>query len=307
MRPSVTATESGRPHLYAEPTVRPAHRRDLPLLGAIFRAADADFAHLADADSPEARAVDAEVAADVGLSLDAHPADAWVAAAGDRIIGFAAATVRGRHWHLTYLFVRPEWQGRGLGGRLLAALHTAARRRGCDVFTTEPSADARGLRSYLKLGMLPAPPALLLDATDPVFPPLLWQDGLEATALSADDEASLNTVGDIDIAVRGVRRPEDIRRWLSEGATGLLLLDRRSAVPVGYLLLRGEYPGIWRFGPAAAIDPTRTAALIARALHAAAVPPLLAAGFRPTRLAPLLATAPIGRWDRYVFGDLDLP
>ena len=40
--------------------------------------------------------------------------------------------------------------------------------------------------------------------------------------------------------------------------------------------------------------------------HHALIPPLLAAGFRPERVFPLLASAPIGRWDRYVFADLDV-
>ena len=38
----------------------------------------------------------------------------------------------------------------------------------------------------------------------------------------------------------------------------------------------------------------------------AAIALLLAAGFRPTRLNPFFASAPIGRFDRYVLHDDDL-
>jgi hypothetical protein len=37
----------------------------------------------------------------------------------------------------------------------------------------------------------------------------------------------------------------------------------------------------------------------------AAVDPLIAARFRPAFLMPFLASEPIGRFDRYVFHDLD--
>ena len=314
--------------VHNEARIRPARADDLTRVAPIYRLADADYAHLRDVDGPEARGIDATVAADLAVAFAHDPEDVWLAEAAGEGIGFAAATVRGRHWYLSYLFVRPEWQGKGIGRRLLAAIHASGVRRGCDVFSTEPSADPRGMSAYLALGLLPAAPALVLEATAPDFPPLPWDDRLEPVPFGAGDDAALATVGDIDAFVRGVRRPEDHLRWLGEGALGLLLLTRASATPAGYALLRRDpdHRDDWRIGPAAAMDSDRAVAVVTRALHAAselpgpgdrwrvavpgenrqAIDRLLAARFRPGRLAPMLASGPIGNWDRYVFGDLDV-
>jgi len=319
-------SRAARPTADVDPVIRPAEPGDLPRAAPIYRLADADHAHLRDDAGPEAREIDAAAEADLVVAFAHHPEDVWVAEAAGEVVGFAAATVRGRHWYLSYLFVRPEWQGAGIGSRLLRAIHASGVRRGCDVFSTAPSADPRAVAAYLRLGMVPAMPALVLEATEPAFPPLPWGDDLEAVAFGSGDEAAIATVGDIDAFARGVRRPEDHLRWLEEGARGLLLLRREGATPAGYALLRPEPGETWRIGPAAALDADRVDDVVTRALHAAskieldvrrwrvAVPGenreglarLLAARFRPARLAPMLASGPIGRWDRYLFGDLDV-
>ncbi|MCC6313353.1 MAG: GNAT family N-acetyltransferase [Thermomicrobiales bacterium] len=303
---------------------RRARPDELAAIAPIFRHADRDYADLPDG-APNAAAVDAAALADLRV-LAAHPDGVWVAERDGSVVGFAAAAIRGRLWHLAYLFVEPTAQGHGVGGALAQAIHTAGAAAGCDVFTTEPSADDRALRCYFRLGMLPRPPAALLRARSPLFPPLLRDDGLEAMPLAADDDSQLETLGDLDALTRGGRRPEDLRRWLRDGGRGALLLRRETGAPAGYAVARPVDAGVWRLGPVAAVDAAAFALVLERALAMAGSVPaphaiwladvpgenhgalrrLLAAGFAPIRLAPLLASGPTGRWDAYLFGDLDV-
>lgn len=259
--------------------------------------------------------------------LAAHrrrPSDlALVAVRDGKVRGVGSIVVREGHAHITYLFVHPEFQNQGVGRALLNAL--AAHAASCHVLSLHASPDPRALTRYLTLGPRPMPPTVRFTATAPRFPSLDLRDHLVPVPLRADDAATLATVGDIDRAVRGVRRPDDLREWLASGATGALLLQHGTTVPAGYFLIdhTGEQAAI---GPVAAMDVERFADVLARALHAAsespaagkpwrvdfpaenhvAVAPLLAAGFRPQRLIPYLATGTIGAWDRYIFHDDDL-
>lgn len=304
--------------------IRAARAADLPIAAPIYRHADADDRHVADG-SPEGAELDAAVLADLEVLLAGPPGSVQVAEIGGVLAGFAGASIVGRHWHLVYLFVEPAHQGRGVGGRLLAAVHRAGVEAGCAAFTTEPSADPRALTAYFRLGMLPRPPAVRLSATDPSFPAPRWDDEFGAIPVGAEDGALLETIGDIDAVVRGGRRPHEHRRWLAAGGSAFLFQRRGHDAPAGYVVIQREEHRRWRLGPAAAMDAELVPAITARALVAAsslhrpgdrwrldlpgenhaALPPLLAAGFRPERLSPLLASAPIGRWDRYVFAGLD--
>jgi GNAT acetyltransferase-like protein len=208
---------------------------------------------------------------------------------------------------------------------LLDQLREAARQAGCTIFTLQASDDPRALTSYFRFGLFPLAPNVVWSGQQPSFPAQRMDNPFEAVPLTCEDEATLNTVGDIDKAVRGVRRWHDLVRWLREGESGALLIDRPSGRPAGYYLVSSGTENA-RIGPVAAMDRERfaevlgTALTAAGALHApdriwklampgenqAAVAPLLAAGFRPDYATTFFASEPIGRFDRYVFHDLDL-
>lgn len=317
-----------------EPIIRRASGDDFAAGASVYIAAEAqqaaarrarprwpsDAARAAERDDAEA-----DLAALAGRSSDL----ALVAEREGRVVGVGGIIVRERHAHVTYLFVHPAWQGQGIGRALLN--HLAAHAAGCDLLSLHASPDPRALTRYLTLGLRPMPPTVRFAAASPRFPSLNLQDQLEAQPLHADDAAMLATVSDIDRAVRGVRRTDDLRSWLASGATGALLVQRGTSVPVGYFLIdpadhQAGMGSVATIGPVAAMDVERVPDVLGRALHAAgavsdgdrpwrvdfpaenqaAVAPLLAAGFRPQRLISYLATGTIGRWDRYIFHDDDV-
>jgi GNAT superfamily N-acetyltransferase len=310
-----------------EVSIRPARSDDLRAAAAIYAAVDLQqhrrmhpLTRMTEGDPVETTNL---AVADLQLLHAENPRQVWVAER-EEIVGMAAAAFRGRHWHLTYLFVSSDSQARGIGGELLRQIHEAGRAAGCTVFTLQASDDPRALSRYFRLGLIPGPPNVVWSAADPLFPVLGLDDRMEATALRLDDAAALNTIADIDKAVRGVTRMGDICRWLGEDATGALLTNRETGTPAGYYLI-SPAAGTSRIGPVASIDETAFGDVFRHALAAAgghasgskwelAVPgenraviaSLFAARFRPILGLPFFASAPIGRFDRYIFHDLDL-
>jgi len=247
----------------------------------------------------------------------------WVAANGSGVIAVTSAVFRGRYAHIQSFFVAPEEQGRSIGRRLLTTLLAAGRDAGCNTFSLQSSDDPRAIALYFRLGFRPALPNVVWAAREPGIPNQDFANPFEATPISRDDPATMNTVGDIDKAVRGAKRPGDLGRWLDEGARGSLLKDRETGNPVGYFLT-GMKGGHLRIGPVAAMDEpvfpeVLQAAFFSVALenpgtgwsmalpgdNRGAVDVLMAAGFRPLFLLPFFSTAPVGQFDRYAFRDLD--
>ncbi len=326
--------QAGVSHPVSDVTIRPATAADAAAGASVYIAAEEALATSrrarprwpSDA-AREAERADAE--ADLA-ALARHPSDlALVALRDGAVRGVGGIVVRERHAHITYLFVQPDWQGQGIGRALLN--HLAAHAAGCDLLSLHASPDPRALTRYLTLGLRPMPPTVRMASAAPRFPALNLHDQLESQPLHADDAAMLATVSDIDRGVRGIRRLDDLRSWLAADATGALLLQRGTSIPVGYYVIDpgGHQAGMGAtasIGPVAAMDVDRLPDVLARALHAAgeisgeetswrldfpaenhaAVAPLLAAGFRPQRLISYLATGTIGRWDRYIFHDDDL-
>jgi ribosomal protein S18 acetylase RimI-like enzyme len=56
------------------------------------------------------------------LAAELASVTAWKAVAGHRIVGAVRGRIAGRVLHVGRLTVAPDWQGRGVGSRLLAAV-----------------------------------------------------------------------------------------------------------------------------------------------------------------------------------------
>lgn len=255
---------------------------------------------------------------------DEDPGQVWVASHLGRIIGVCSAVFRDRHAHVQSFFITPKWQQRGVGGELLRRLHRAGQEAGCERFSLQASDDPRALGLYFRLGMRVEAPNVVWASTRPVFPRPRFDDPFEQVRLDVADEATLNTVSDIDKAVRGARRQQDLLRWLEEPGNGRLLFERETGTPAGYFVVSAE-GATGQIGPVAAMDLSRFGEVLHSALVAAgrehspgrvwrlavpgenqaAIAPLLDARFRPLFTMNFLATEAIGRFDRYVLHDLD--
>ena len=81
-------------------------------------------------------------------SLLDHPAAVtWVAARGDRVVGYAVSWVAADEAELANLAVDRSWQGRGIGSRLLTRTAAAARERGAATLWLEVRVSNTAARS----------------------------------------------------------------------------------------------------------------------------------------------------------------
>lgn len=313
----------------SEVIVRPAHIDELTAAAQVYLDADTELdlrLHGRILREPVAPGDDelAGMVADLAFVYAESVENVWVAVVDGQIIGMASSAIRGRQWLLTNFFVLPRAQGQGIGRQLLARIHEVGMAAGCDIFSLHATEDPKAHTRYLRLGLVPQPPTIVMETDAPVFSLEPWVDGLQAQSLDGSDPALLATVGDLDKAVRGCCRSADLARWFREGARGALLTHHGTTTPAGYFLVTDEGAS-GRIGPVVALDVGRVPAMVNRALaHAstlhrpglrwralvpgqnqAAVAPLLAANFRPTRLSTFFSSVPIGRYDRYVFHDED--
>jgi len=143
---------------------------------------------------------------------------------GGAVVGFGATVDTGRAIHLADLFVLPEHHGRGIGGRLLAAVFGDARRR-----TTFASDDPRALPLYVRAGMRALWPCLYV-AGDP---------GRVATASAeyAVEEVDLSEMARLERGWSGVEREPDLPYWAS--------IPEATAFAIGRAGVRVA-TGLWR-------------------------------------------------------------
>lgn len=186
-----------------------------------------------------------------GHIIGANPGRAWLAEDAAGVVAFVMATQRERFWFLSFLFVRPEHQSRGLGRMLLERCLPppgSADVLGTCVEAIQPV--STGL--YAAYGLVPRVPIYTL-----VGKPRQPLGGLAAglhlvpfDELAGRDHGSLvGTVDALDREVFGFARGADhaaLRSWAREG---YLLL--RGGEPIGY----GYAQAAGRLGPAVVRDP----------------------------------------------------
>lgn len=311
-----------------QPTIRPATADDLSAAAAIYAANEAEsstryhplLGEVFDYAESHRGALE-----DLQLAFADDPRQVWIAEDPEiGAIGFAAAIFRAHHWHLTYLFVAKDARQKGIGAALLTAIHQAGRDAGCTSFSLQASDDPRALTRYLSLGLKPRPSSINWHAREPRFPAPDPMSRLHVIPLSLEDEALLNTIDDIDKAVRGVRHRQDLQRWLQKGERGALVVERESDTPVGYFFVSVDKDA-GRIGPVASLAESRFREVLDIALRAAAelhrtgvtwsaispgenhaaIDGFFDAGFRPGYCDIFLASGPIGRWESYLLHDVD--
>lgn len=161
--------------------VRPVHDDDLPAVAAI------------------AAANDETDGADPGYVAHLRRHGRFlVAVSGGEVAGYCATRRIGAATMLCDLFVAPDRQGQGVGGRLLAAALAGAGPR-----FTFASTDPRAMPLYVRHGMVPRWPLLYLSGPAPAAVP--------ARARARTVPAS--AAGAAERRLRGVDRDADYAHW----------------------------------------------------------------------------------------------
>ena len=213
----------------------------------------------------------------------------------ERPVGFGAAVDTGRSTHLADLFVLPDHHGRGLGGRLLAAVLGTAYPR-----TTFASDDPRALPLYVRAGMTPLWPNLYLGGDPRTLPAPPPGYVVETIAIEAMAER--------ERAWTGVDRRPDLAYWARlAGCRPFAVRASGEIIAVGMARLRFNRRGHWIGHAQVAPDADPRPALLAAVRHGAGdvavsgaclpgpspvLPDLLAAGFRVVDCDTYLASNP---------------
>lgn len=297
----------------AELTFRPVRLDELETCAGIWRTSINDYIvglgqhELPDETQPTVRLFTHLRATDPERFVAAVHADGD----GERVVGFASAVIRERLWFLSMLFVLPEFQGAGVGHRLLARVlpEDDAMARSTATDSAQPISSAL----YASYGIVPRMPLLNLSGL-PLRPEAFGElpSGVvpvpfESIAAGPPDGPGhrrlAEAVDGLDRKVLGVAQSVDHGFLLSEGRHGWLY-QGPDGLPVGY----GYAGEAGRLGPVAAHDESLvapilghlTSAVIPRGAFATwvggaadrAIVALLGAGFRMESF-PILVC-----WDR---------
>ena len=297
----------------AGPAFRPVRATELADCAAIWRASINDYiVHLGQTEIP------LEMAPIVRLytHLQATDPDRFIVATlpdgpGDRVIGFAAATVREHLWYLSMLFVLPEFQGSGLGRELLGrvAPTDGAMVRAVATDSAQPISNAM----YAGEGMVPRMPLFSLTGL-PRRPeafgdlpsgvsPIAFDEIVAGPPGGQGHQMLVEAIDAIDRELLGVAHPADHRFLRTESRHGWLYRGP-DGTPIGY----GYAGEAGRVGPIAVRDEALlgpvlghlTAVVVPRGAFALwvggaadrAVVTALRAGFRMDQFPVLLC------WDR---------
>lgn len=140
---------------------------------------------------------------------------AWVALSDGQIVGVAESVRRDSFWGLSMLFVHPDFQSQGVGGRLLTAALSYA--DGASQRMIVSSADPSAMRRYFVAGLAMHPAAELLGRPDRRAIPasLPGRDGAEE---------DLDLVTSVE-AQLGRSRSEDVAFMLKDDRFRLDVVD----------------------------------------------------------------------------------
>jgi GNAT superfamily N-acetyltransferase len=171
-------------------------------------------------------------------------------------VAFGLSLRREDFWCLSFLFVRPHAQGRGVGRRLLLELlpREGGVVRVCEVESFQMVATAL----YLSAGMAPCSVRYFLDGPSRPDQGQIHHAELNAVEMSPNDFADIDA---LDERLLGFRRPEDHRWWLGP-MTGIAY--RRREELVGYAYVDDGW-----IAPALAVDEPTLSVIVADVVRTA--------------------------------------
>jgi GNAT superfamily N-acetyltransferase len=239
----------------------------------------------------------------------------WIAEFGKSIGGFGLAIRRRSFWYLAALHVLPEFQGCGVGSKLIRRClgDLDGSDRQMPLLTTSDSANLASTGLYLRFGLLPQTSILQLEGV----PRPLGQSGV--TLRRAAPSVHQGAFDQLDQIVLGDILPEDHQCWAMVPSMIPYLAYDRDRV-VGYIYVDSD----GALGPAAVERPELLSPTISAAFETYAsdhsthvqirIPSvareclgsLFSAGFSSiTEIRLLLTSCEFGRFDRYLFSGAD--
>jgi len=177
-----------------------------------------------------------------------------VAELDGKIVGIAAAAIRGPIWFLAMFWVLPEFKLQGIGRPLLERVQRLGDEQGATVRCVWSSVDFAAIASYLKLGMMPGGPIFTFAGPPRGVTPM--HDEAHLTELDPRQASAIDSV------VRGVAREQDHAFFRARGMSGYQL--RIEDQVVGYFYVKD---GV--IGPAAWTAPIHGETLLNHALQQA--------------------------------------
>jgi ribosomal protein S18 acetylase RimI-like enzyme len=155
----------------------------------------------------------------------------WCAWAGNNIIGFAAALMRGKQWYLAFLFVHPRYQDKGVGRKLLEKVWRDGKGYSHSLSTFAYNMQAVGI--YGKFGMAPLCTLPIMQVT---LDKLTLLKPTNLTMRTRPTQADIAWINRLEAKIRGYSRPQEWRFWPKFGEVQINIFEHKGR-RVGYSLV----------------------------------------------------------------------
>ena len=169
----------------------------------------------------------------------------WCAWAGNKIIGFTGALIRGKQWYLAFLFVHPRYQEKGVGRQLLERVWKDAAGISHSLSTFAYNMQAVGI--YSRFGMAPI---CALPIMELKLKKLKKPEPSELDVSAKPSKQDIEWINELEDKIRGYSHPQEWRFWLKNNKFRILIFKDKGK-RVGYSMIHKEWGVI---APAGAIS-----------------------------------------------------
>jgi len=239
--------------------IRSARPRDLPACARLCVRSIRDMVRRQGERPPRLRERDLLVFMRHALVTD--PQGFQVAVHRGRIVCVGIAILREKTHFLAQFFALPGMQSQGIGRQVLARVFEEPRPPRGSVRTVVASLDHRAQALYLKFGMLPRTIMYTVSGRPPRAPSVGSIELRQVGPTGRSTKRARDLAARYDTRLRGARRDQDHRFWLSVVPGTRFFEARLRGKTVGYVLIRGN--GV--IGPGGVRDGSLSESLLSAA------------------------------------------